>query len=268
MTDRFEVQTAEQLTTIHTEVVEQVGVITVNRPEKRNALSETVLAEIGAVLDSWEDDDAVGAVIFTGAGEKAFIAGADITQLATYDLGHGLAAHMQRLYDRIQDYPKPTLAAINGVAMGGGLELAMSCDIRIAAGAAKVGLPEPTLGVLPGAGGTQRLTRLIGVGRALEMIMTGRVLDADQAERQGLITQVVSPEELLDTARQTLGTVLTKGPLAIRLAKMVVGQGAETDQRTGLLLERLAQTLLYTTDDKGEGAEAFSARRSPQFRGR
>lgn len=255
-------------TTILTEVVGRIGTISVNRPDKRNALSQTVLDEIDCALNTWENDDAVGAVIFTGTGEKAFIAGADIAQLKYYDLAHGLAAGMQRLYDRIEDYPKPTVAALNGVAMGGGLELAMSCDIRVAAETAKMGLPEPALGVLPGAGGTQRLSRLIGVGRALEMIMTGRVLSAQQAEDYGLVTETMAADELLHGARKTLETVLSKGPLAIRLAKMVVGQGAETDQRTALLLEQLAQTLLYTTEDKAEGADAFTSKRSPEFQGR
>ncbi|HRO31356.1 MULTISPECIES: enoyl-CoA hydratase/isomerase family protein [Micrococcaceae] len=258
----------EAFETILAEVSGAVGTITINRPDKRNALSRTVLAEIGRVLDAWEEDDDVSAVIFTGAGEKAFIAGADISQLAHYDLPYGLAAHMQRLYDRIQDYPKPTLAALNGVAMGGGLELAMSCDIRIAAEHARMGLPETTLGVLPGAGGTQRLSRLVGTGRAVEMILTSRILTAAEAERYGLVTTVVPAAELLPTAAATVGTILTKGPLAIRLAKMVIGQGAETDQRTGLLLERLAQTLLYTTEDKAEGATAFLDKRTPEFRGR
>lgn len=245
-----------------------VGLVTVDRPEKRNALSAQVLAEIGSVLDAWEADDAVGAVVFTGAGEKAFIAGADIAQLEHYDLAHGLAAHMHRLYDRIEDFPKPTLAAINGVAMGGGLELAMSCDLRIAAEGARMALPEPALGVLPGAGGTQRLTRLVGRGRALEMIMTGRVLSAEQAERYGLVTEVTAPGELLGRSRETLASVLAKGPLAIRLAKLVVGAGGDVDQRTGLLLERFAQTLLYTSEDKAEGARAFLEKRPPRFAGR
>lgn len=255
------------LETILAEAKDGIGTITINRPDKRNALSRQVLDEIASTLDAWELDDSVRAIIFTGSGEKAFIAGADISQLATYDLQYGLAAHMQKLYDRIEDYPKPTLAAVNGVAMGGGLELAMSCDIRIVAENAKVGLPEPTLGVLPGAGGTQRLSRLIGVGRATEMILTSRVLTAADAERYGLATAVVPREELLTHAGQTLATVLSKGPLAIRLAKMVIRQGAEADQKTGLLLERLAQTLLYTTQDKVEGTAAFLEKRTPEFRG-
>ncbi|WP_369046136.1 enoyl-CoA hydratase/isomerase family protein [Sinomonas sp. P10A9] len=254
--------------TITTSLDGAVGTITVNRPEVRNALSKTVLGEIGAVLDAWEDDASVGAVVFTGAGEKAFVAGADITQLAGYDLAYGLAAHMQKLYDRIEDYPKPTIAALNGVAMGGGLELAMSCDIRVAAVGTKMGLPEATLGVLPGAGGTQRLTRLVGTGRAVEMILTSRVLTAGEAERYGLVTAVVPREDLGATAAATAATILSKGPLAVRLGKLVIRQGADADQKTGLLLERLAQTLLYTTEDKAEGAAAFLAKRPAEFAGR
>lgn len=255
-------------TTIRTEVTDRIGTVTVNRPEKRNALSKTVLTEIGQVLDAWEDSPDVQAVVFTGAGEKAFIAGADISQLQHYDLAYGLAAHMQKLYDRIEDYPKPTVAAVNGVALGGGLELAMSCDIRILAENAKVGLPETTLGVLPGAGGTQRLSRLVGKGRAVEMILTSRILTAAEALDHGLCTQVLPGDELLAGVRATVQTILSKGPLAVQMAKLVIGHGAETDQRTGLLLERLAQTLLYTTEDKAEGAGAFLAKRPPEFRGR
>lgn len=254
--------------TINAEIDQGVGTITVNRPDKRNALSKTVLAEVTSVLDQWRDDDQVRAVIFTGTGEKAFVAGADISQLEHYDLAYGLAATMQKLFDTIEDFPKPTLAAINGVALGGGLELAMSCDIRIASDNAKVGLPETTLGVLPGAGGTQRLSRLVGKGRAVEMILTSRVIGASEALQYGLVTQVAPPEELLETVRGTVDTILSKGPLAIELSKMVIKNGAETDQRTGLLLERLAQTLLYTTDDKQEGAQAFLAKRTPSFQGK
>lgn len=253
--------------TLTTRVTDRIGTITIDRETKRNALSKQVLVEIGLALDQWETADDVAAVLFIGAGAKAFVAGADINQLAHYDMHYGLASHMQKLFDRIEEYPKPTMAAINGVAMGGGLELAMACDIRIAAEHAKVGLPETTLGVIPGAGGTQRLTRLIGPGRALEMIMTSRIIDARTAERYGLVTEMVAAEELLDCANRTLATVLSKGPLAIRMARMVVKQGIEADQKTGMMLEMLAQTLLYTSEDKAEGADAFIQKRSAKFTG-
>lgn len=254
--------------TITTSLVEGLGLITINRPDVRNALSKTVLVELRNILDAWEDDDQVRAVAFTGSGTKAFVAGADISQLANYDVAYGLAGAMQRLFDKIEEYPKPTIAALNGIALGGGLELAMSCDIRIAAQGARFGLPEPSLGVLPGAGGTQRLSRLVGTGRAVEMVLTSRLLDAGEAERFGLITSVVPGEQLLETVRDTAATIASKGPLAVRLAKMVIKQGAETDQKTGQMLELLAQTLLYTTTDKAEGVAAFLGKRPAEFLGR
>ncbi|MGO4490653.1 enoyl-CoA hydratase/isomerase family protein [Arthrobacter sp. 2YAF22_2] len=254
--------------TILTDVADRLGTITINRPEVRNALSRTVLREIRAALEDFADRDDVGAVVFTGAGDKAFIAGADITQLVDYTFLDGLVADMQRLYDYIEDYPKPTLAAINGFALGGGNELAMACDIRVAAEGARFGLPEATLGVLPGAGGTQRLTRLVGKGRAVELILTGRLFGADEALRIGLVTEVVPAADLLATVRDTAEQILAKGPLAVRLGKLVIKNGAETDLRTGLLLERLAQSLLYSTEDKREGARAFIDKRPAEFTGR
>lgn len=254
--------------TILAEVTNRLGMITINRPEVRNALSKTVLREIRHAMEDFADNDDVGAVIFTGAGDKAFIAGADITQLVNYTFLDGLAADMQRLYDYIEDYEKPTIAAINGFALGGGNELAMACDIRIAADSARFGLPETNLGVLPGAGGTQRLTRLVGKGRAVELILTGRIFSADEAFRIGLVTEVVPAAELLETVRATADKILAKGPLAVRLGKLVIKNGAETDQRTGLLLERLAQSLLYSTEDKREGAEAFIGKRTAAFAGK
>jgi enoyl-CoA hydratase/carnithine racemase len=254
--------------TILADVNNRLGTITINRPEVRNALSKTVLREIRQALEDFAGNDDVGAVVFTGAGDKAFIAGADITQLVDYTFLDGLTADMQRLYDYIEDYEKPTLAAINGFALGGGNELAMACDIRVAADNARFGLPETNLGVLPGAGGTQRLTRLVGKGRAVELILTGRLFGADEALRIGLVTEVVPAAELLDTVRATAESILAKGPLAVRLGKLVIKNGAETDQRTGLLLERLAQSLLYSSSDKREGAQAFIGKRPAEFTGR
>ncbi|MCQ9163749.1 enoyl-CoA hydratase/isomerase family protein [Arthrobacter sp. STN4] len=254
--------------TILADVTNRLGTITLNRPGVRNALSRTVLREIRHALADFADNEDVGAVIFTGAGDKAFIAGADITQLVDYTFLDGLAAEMQRLYDYIEDYGKPTIAAINGFALGGGIELAMSCDIRIASDTARFGLPETKLGILPGAGGTQRLTRLVGKGRAVELILTGRIFEAGEALSIGLVTDVVPQAELMDAARATAGKVLAKGPLAVRLGKLVIKNGAEADQRTGLLLERLAQALLYSTEDKREGVESFINKRAAEFTGR
>lgn len=252
-------------TLVGTEIIGRMAVLTVNRPEVRNALNRQVLSEIEAVLEELEERDDVGVVVFTGSGEKSFVAGADISQLVGYTLQDGLQARMQRLYDRVQDYGKPTIAAVNGYALGGGNELAMSCDIRIASANARFGLPETNLGILPGAGGTQRLSRLVGVGRAQEMILTGRIIDAEEALRIGLVTNVVPAEDLMETVTLTAEAILAKGPLAVRLARLVVRNGIETDQRTGLLLERLAQSLLYASDEKAEGAAAFLEKRPARF---
>ena len=254
--------------TITVEVADRLAVITVDRPEARNALNRQVLADLRAAFAALADDDQVGVVAVTGAGERAFVAGADITQLQHYTAQTGLDAEMQRLFDDVEAFAKPTIAAVNGFALGGGCELAMACDIRVAANTARFGLPETNLSVLPGAGGTQRLARLIGTGRAIELILTGRFLEADEARQAGLVTSVVTPERLLAETRTVADRILAKGPLAVRLAKLVVRTGMDADQRTGQVVERLAQSLLYTTDDKREGAAAFLEKRTPDFRGR
>ncbi|MCV2489048.1 enoyl-CoA hydratase-related protein [Geodermatophilus sp. YIM 151500] len=254
--------------TLTVEVSDRLAVVTINRPELRNALSRQVLADLQDVLAVLRDDDEVGAVAFTGAGDKAFVAGADISQLQGYTLHTGLEGAMQRLFDEIEAFDKPTIAAVNGFALGGGCELAMSCDIRIAADTARFGLPETNLSVLPGAGGTQRLARLVGTGRAIEMVLSGRFLAAAEAREIGLVTTVVPQPELLPAVRALADRILAKGPLSVRLAKLVIRAGMDADQRTGLVVERLAQALLYTTDDKREGATAFLEKRPAAFRGR
>jgi enoyl-CoA hydratase/carnithine racemase len=253
--------------TLTVEVDDRLAVVTVDRPEVRNALSRQLLAELRDVLADLRDRDDVGLVAFTGAGEKAFVAGADISQLRHYDLHTGLAAEMQRTFDVVEAFPKPTVAAVNGFALGGGCELAMACDIRIASENARFGLPETTLSVLPGAGGTQRLARLVGTGRAIEMILTGRFVDAAEAHAIGLVTAVVPADGLPGELRRLADQILAKGPLAVRLAKLVVRAGMDADQRTGQVIEQLAQALLYTTTDKAEGTSAFLEKRSPEFKG-
>jgi enoyl-CoA hydratase/carnithine racemase len=251
--------------TLLVEICDGVLVITLNRPEVRNAISRQVQVDLHAALSAARSDDAVGAIVFTGAGDRAFAAGADIGQLQNYTLHTGLASEMQRLYDEIEAFEKPTIAAVNGYALGGGCELAMACDIRIASPTAKFGLPETMLSVLPGAGGTQRMARLIGVGRAIELILTGRMLTTSEALASGLVTTVA--EQPVDAARETARTILARGPLAVQLAKLVIRTGMDADQRTGLVVERLAQALLYTTADKRAGAEAFLAKRPAEFTG-
>jgi enoyl-CoA hydratase/carnithine racemase len=256
------------LETLSVEVADRVAVVTLTRPEVRNAFNDRLVGELREVLAGLADDDAVGAVVVTGAGEKAFAAGADIGEVSRYTAHTALDSTMQRVFDAVEDFPKPTIAAVNGVALGGGCELAMACDIRIAASGARFGLPETALAVLPGAGGTQRLARLVGTGRAVELILTGRLVDADEARAIGLVTAVVPREELAGAARRTAEQILARGPLAVRLAKLVVRAGMDADQRTGQVVERLAQALLYTTADKQEGTAAFLDKRPATFQGR
>ncbi|MGZ4436037.1 MAG: enoyl-CoA hydratase/isomerase family protein [Nocardioidaceae bacterium] len=254
--------------TVRVDVSDRVAVVTLDRPDVRNAINARLQSDLRAALGELRDDEAVGAVVITGTGEKAFAAGADIGQLQRYDLHTGLASSMQRLFDEVEAFEKPTIAAVNGYALGGGCELAMACDLRIAATTARFGLPETTLSVLPGAGGTQRLSRLVGAGLAIDMVLTGRMLDAGEALASGLVTRVAEPEHLLASAREVASAILAKGPLAVRLATLVIRTGLDADRRTGLVVEQLAQSLLYTTDDKREGAEAFLAKRAPEWSGR
>ncbi len=254
--------------TILTDIEDGIGRITVNRPDSRNSLNTQVLGDIRSALAEFRYEDRAGVIVFAGAGEKAFAAGADIRELKERTMFDALASLMQAVYDEVEAYEKPTIAAVNGLALGGGCELAMACDIRLASENAKFGQPEVALSIIPGAGGTQRLARLIGKGRATEMILTGRTMDADEALSIGLVSKVVPPEELMDAVRETADAILEKGPLAVRLAKLAVQTGFETDQRTGLVVERLAQALLFTTEDKEEGTSAFLEKREPDFKGR
>lgn len=240
--------------------------ITINRPESRNAMNRQVLAEVSAALDEIHDDAETHLVIFTGAGEKAFVAGADINELAQRTPVDGLAATMQRLYERIENFPKPTIAAVNGYAFGGGHELALACDIRIASSNAQFALPETGLGIIPAAGGTQRLAKIVGIGRATDVILTGRRIRAEEALSWGLVSEVVEPDELKDAALRCAKSILARGPLAVELAKTVVQHGFTVNPSTGMLLERLAQAVLYSTEEKAEGTRAFIEKRRPNFR--
>ena len=254
--------------TVVTAVEGGIGWITVNRPDKRNALNGRVLEGLRSALSAFREDDGVGLVAFTGAGDRAFVAGADIGELRERTMLDALSSGLQAFCDEVEGYEKPTVAAVNGYALGGGCELAMACDIRIASQNADFGLPETTLGILPGAGGTQRLSRLVGKGRAVEMILTGRFVGAEEALRVGLVSKVVPQGDLVDAVRETAGRILSKGPLAVRLAKLAVLTGFETDQKTGLVVERLAQAVLFASEDKREGTSAFVEKREPDFRGR
>ncbi|MDX6379663.1 MAG: 3-hydroxypropionyl-coenzyme dehydratase [Rubrobacteraceae bacterium] len=255
--------------TILTEVEEGIGRITINRPDVRNALNTQVLGDLRQALAEFRHDREVGVVVFTGAGEKSFAAGADIGELREKTALDALTSVMLDVYDEIEAFEKPTIAAVNGFALGGGCELAMACDIRLASQNAQFGLPEVTLSIIPGAGGTQRLSRLVGKGKATEMILTGTIIDAEEAYRIGLVTQIADENETLtDKVRATAATILARGPLAVRLAKLAIQTGFETDQKTGLVIETLAQAVLFNTEDKREGTSAFLEKREPRFEGR
>lgn len=243
-----------------------VSLLTINRPEAHNAMNKHVIARLQELLDEIEIDDSVDVVVFTGAGEKAFVAGADINELAVRKPVDALEAKMQKLYDRISQFPKPTIAAVNGYAFGGGHELALACDIRIASTNAQFALPETGLGIIPAAGGTQRLARVIGIGRASDMILSGRRLKAEQAFNAGLITELVEPEGLLEAAAELAHKVAARGILANKLAKLVINRGFDVDHETGMLLEQLAQGLAYSSAERHEGTKAFFGKRTPDFR--
>ncbi|WP_368296756.1 enoyl-CoA hydratase/isomerase family protein [Cytobacillus firmus] len=247
---------------------EGIGFIIINRPELRNALNIDTLLEIETALDKMRDDEDIRVIIFSGAGEKSFAAGADISQLSKRTMIDALKPNMTATYRKIEDYEKPTIAAINGYALGGGLELALACDIRVASLNAKVGLPEVGLGIMPGAGGTQRLSRIIGKGKAMELILTGDVITAAEAERLNLISKAVPQEELIETAKGYARRISVKGPLALRMAKAAVNRGADMEMETALYLEKLAQTILIGSEDKLEGTQAFLEKRTPQFKGK
>ena len=251
------------------ETTNRVLWITVNRPDKLNALSSKVIAEIGAALDEGEKYSRVGAIALIGAGEKAFVAGADISELNTLDAAGGkrFSEAGQRVFDRIETCGKVVIAAINGFCLGGGCEMAMSAHIRIAVPGAKFGQPEVNLGLIPGAGGTQRLTRLVGRGRALELILSGATIDAAEAWRIGLINHIATPTEgqtpvaALRAAVESLATmVASKGPVAVRYAIEAVVSGSEQSQADGLRLEATLFGLCFATEDMKEGTSAFKGR--------
>lgn len=257
-----------EFTNIIVKEEKEVGLIMINRPELRNALNTETLLEIEKALEHWRGSQDIRVIIFTGSGEKSFAAGADISQLNKRTMIEALQPNMTATYKKIEDYEKPTIAAINGFALGGGLELALACDIRIASFNAKMGLPEVGLAIIPGAGGTQRLTRIIGKGKAMDLILTGDIITAEEAERIGLVSKAVPQEELIETAKEYARKISLKGPLALRLAKAVVNRGADIEMETALYLEKLAQTILIGSEDKREGTQAFLEKRAPQFQGK
>lgn len=246
----------------------RVAIITVNRPDVRNALNRETWLELDAAAGSLEKDGQVQVVIFTGAGDKAFVAGADVKSLKERGMLETIEGENQSILNRLSGMSKITIAAINGFALGGGCELALACDLRVAAENARLGLPEVGLGFLPGAGGTQRMLRLVGAGKAKELIFLGEIIDAREAWRVGLVNRVVPGGQALQSAREMAGTILAKGPLAVRFAKMVINWGGSAGMETGLVIEKLAQTVLFGTEDRMEGINAFLEKRRPDYRGR
>ena len=247
-----------------------VARITVNRPDKLNALNDAVIAELGGAMERVGKEDAIKGVILTGSGTKAFVAGADIAELARQGPFDGKARALvgQGVFRRIERSGKPVIAAVNGFALGGGCELAMACHVRIAAESAKFGQPEAKLGIAPGYGGSVRLPRLVGKGRALELLLTGQMIDAAEAYRIGLVNRVVPGDRLLDEAERMLGTMLENGPLALRVCIEAVDSALETTLDEGLLLEANYFGLLASTNDMREGMAAFLEKRKPEFTGK
>lgn len=245
--------------------------LTINRPEVRNALNAATRKEIRNAIGEIEKDGDVRVVIITGAGEKAFISGADITAFkeATPIMMEESASTLgQQLLSDIENLSVPVIAMINGFCLGGGQELAICCDIRIASENAKFGQPEVNVGIFPGAGGTQRLPRLIGWGKAKELIYTGRIIDAVEAERIGLVDKVVPPERLEEEVNQLAETIASKSPLIIKLAKKAINKGMYTDLAAGLAYEKANFALCFATEDRTEGVTAFLEKRKPEFKGR
>lgn len=255
---------------IKVEISEGIGTLTVNRPQVLNALDEATTREIGTAALQLDSDPGVRAVIVTGVGDKAFVAGADINTLSLLGPEEGRQASIlgQRSFDRIAEMGKPVIAAINGYALGGGCELALACHLRIASEEAKIGLPEINLSIIPGHGGTQRLARLVGKGRALEMICGGQQLDAAQAERIGLVNRVVPHGELSAAAREWAAQLAAKPPLAMRYALAAVNMGLETSMKEGQVIEASYFGLCCATEDKFEGMKAFLEKRKPTWSGR
>jgi enoyl-CoA hydratase len=247
----------------------RVSVLTLNRPEKRNALNAPLrLAILDALDNAWKDAD-TRAIVFTGAGDKAFVAGADIaefegrTPVDQFRIMEGAS-----IYDALERSPKPVIAAVNGFCLGGGMELALACDIRVASSTARFGQPEVNLGILPGGGGTQRLPRIVGLGAALQMILTAEMIDAVEALRIGLVQEVVEPAQLLERAIAVAETIASKSPVAVAAAREATRAAFNLPLSEGLKLERALFQLCFSSEDKAEGVRAFLEKRAAVFPGR
>lgn len=247
-----------------------VVLITINRPKELNALNLQTVLELEHVFKTLERESTVGAVILTGGGDKAFVAGADITEMVSM---HAVAARDwarlgQQVFSRIENFPRPVIAAINGFALGGGCELAMACDIRVASDKAKFGQPEVNLGITPGFAGTQRLPRLVGKGQAKLLIFSGDVIDAQEARGIGLVDKVVAHDELISVAKALAGKIIAKAPVAVSQAKLAINRGSEMDSEQAYAYEAELFGICFTTEDQGEGMTAFVNKKKPVFKGK
>jgi enoyl-CoA hydratase/carnithine racemase len=253
---------------IRVDLSESIATLTIDRPAVRNALNRETVEECLEALGELAGNDEAQVVIITGAGEAAFVSGSDINEIKERTRDDGLAGIASSLCSAVDHFPRPTIAAVNGYALGGGCELALACDIRIATETAKFGQPELGLGIIPAAGGTQRLPRIVGMGWAKHLVLTGDVIDARQALAIGLVTAVTPPGQLGLRARELAKKILKQGPLAARLAKMALNLSSRVDLDSGLVVETLAQAICYASEDKQEGAAAFLEKRKAKFTGK
>jgi len=249
---------------------EGIATITINRPEALNALNKQAVQEISSRLDDAEKDETVKVIVITGAGDRGFCVGLDLKAVKGINAVDGMNLSLlgQRLTKKIEELTKPVIAAINGYALGGGLELAMSCDLRIASENARVGQTELNVGLIPGWGGTQRLPRLVGIGIAKEMIFTGKMIDAKTAEKLGLLNKVVPSDKLKSTVKEAAAELMTKPPVGIQLVKQLINSSIEIDLKRGLVQEAQAFGVLAATEDFDEGVAAFIEKRKPKFKGK
>ncbi len=257
-----------ELKNVKYEMRDKIAWITIDRPEVRNALDLQTVNELHSVITEVQGLEDAAVAVITGSGEKVFVSGADIRDIRSRNKLDALKGINSRLFKAIEDCEKPVIAAVNGLALGGGCELALSCDIRVCSENAKFGLPEASLGIIPGAGGMYRMSRVVGVGITKELILTGEAMDAQRALQVGLVSRVVPQGELLKTAEQIAQKILSRGPLAIRLAKRSLNLITQMSTEAAMALESFAQGILFESEDKEEGTSAFLEKRSPRFKGK
>jgi enoyl-CoA hydratase len=250
------------------ETRDQIGWITIDRPDVRNALDLQTVNELHSVIREINESENIAVAVITGGGEKVFVSGADIRDIKARKKLDALKGINSRLFKAVEDCDKPVIAAVNGLALGGGCELALSCDIRVCNENAKFGLPEASLGIIPGAGGMYRMARIVGIGITKELVLTGAAIDAQRALQLGLVSRVVPQNELMKSAQEIAQQILSRGPLAIRLAKRSLNLITQVPTEAAMAIESLAQGILFESEDKEEGTTAFLEKRSPRFKGR